>query len=101
MATLIRNLLPAIVFALPLTAAPINAQEDSVDIGSYLCKDIMRMSEDERAVSLGVLHGYRLGKKGQTVLDAKELSTLSVEFIEYCLDHPQEKALATFEKLAK
>ena len=50
---------------------------------------------------MGVLHGYRLGKKGQTKFDSTVLAKLSNDFIEYCLDNPHEKALASFEKLAK
>jgi hypothetical protein len=59
------------------------------------------MSDQDRAVTLGVLHGYRLGKKGATSFVSDDLAKLSNEFIEYCLDNPHEMAMAGFEKLAK
>ena len=68
---------------------------------AYLCKDVMRKSGEERAVTMGVLHGYRLGKKGATTFVSQNLAKMSDEFVEYCLDNPHEKAMASFEKLAK
>ena len=102
MSRLIRSLIPAAFFALPVLYAPANATEDEVvDLTQYLCKDIMRMSDEERAVSMGVLHGYRLGMKGEKKFVSADLSKVSNNFIEYCLDNPHEKAMASFEKLAK
>ena len=101
MSKLIRYLIPFAFVALPLLHGPAGAAEgDVVDITHYLCKDIMRMSDQERAVSLGVLHGYRLGKKGATSFISEDLAKVSNEFVEYCLDNPHEKAMASFEKLA-
>jgi hypothetical protein len=102
MTKLIYSLIPATFFALPLLHAPASAAESGmVDMGDYLCKDVMRMSGDERAVTMGVLHGYRLGKKGATTFVSDDLANMSNEFVEFCLDNPHEKALAGFEKLAK
>jgi hypothetical protein len=42
-----------------------------------------------------------LGKKDAVSYDPTKLGKVTDEFIEYCLDHPGDKALATFEKLAK
>ena len=51
----------------PLLHAPAGAAAgEIVDMNHYLCKDIMRMSGEERGVALGVMHGYALGKKGTT-----------------------------------
>jgi len=102
MSKLNRFLIPAAFIALPLLHAPAGAAESEVvDMTSYLCKDIMRMSDDDRAVTMGVLHGYRLGKKGATTFVSDDLAKVSNEFVEYCLDNPHEKAMASFEKLAK
>jgi len=101
MSKLIRTLIPFAFVALPMLQGPVGAAEGSmVEITDYLCKDIMRMSDDERAVSLGVLHGYRLGQKGATSFVAADLAKVSDAFVEYCLDNPHEKAMASFEKLA-
>ena len=75
-------------------------QAQEKDISSYLCKDVMRESGEERVIALAILHGYRLGKKNTTRYDSEALGQISDKFTEYCLDHPNEKALAAFEKIA-
>ncbi len=102
MAQLTRSLIPAAFVVLPLLQMPaVAAEGEKVDITHYLCKDIMRMTDSERAVSMGVLHGYRLGKMGETTFVSEDLAKVSSNFVEYCLDNPHEKALASFEKVAK
>ena len=99
-----RRLLTATAtFALLFAAAAAPAEEPSTpkDLNEYLCKDVMRLSGSDREVSLALVHGYRLGKMGTTQLDVDVLSNLTDRFIDYCLDNPNDKALATFEKLGK
>jgi len=84
------------------SAAQQSAKSDkSDDLDRYLCKDLMRMSSDDRATALSVLHGYTLGKKGTTKYVPADLSKISDSFIEHCLSNPNEKALQAFAKLAK
>jgi len=86
----------------PLLHTPVGAAEgEVVDMNHYICKDIMRMSGEERSVALGVMHGYVLGKKGATSFNSDDANKLSNDFIEYCLDNPRAKALESFEKLVK
>jgi len=104
MLKLARTLIPVALMALPLLHAPAGATEDEdrvVELNTYLCKDIMRMSGEERSVALAAYHGYVLGKKGATSISIGALNKISNNFIEQCLDNPHEKALATFEKLAQ
>ena len=70
------------------------------DLNSYRCKDIMRLSGEDREVALALVHGYRLGKKGTTQYQTEVLAEITDKFIDYCLDHPQEGALKSFEKIA-
>jgi len=101
---LARTLIPVAFMALPLLHASAGAAGDEdriVELNTYLCKDIMRMDGEERSVALAAYHGYVLGKKGVTSISVGALNKLSNNFIEYCLDNPHEKALATFEKLAQ
>jgi hypothetical protein len=70
------------------------------NMNNFVCKDIMRLSGEDRVVALSLLHGYRLGKKNATQYDPEALGRITDKFIDYCLDHPDEKALATFEKIA-
>jgi hypothetical protein len=71
------------------------------DLNNYLCKDFMRLSGEEREVALALVHGYRLGKKGTTQYETQALAEITDKFIDYCLDHPSEGALKSFEKIAK
>jgi hypothetical protein len=71
------------------------------DLNEFVCKDIMRLSGSERENALALAHGYRLGKMSTTKYNIDDLAALTERFIDYCLDHPNDKALATFEKLGK
>ena len=71
------------------------------DLNNYLCKDVMRLSGEDREVSIALVHGYRLGKMGTTQFDTQALAEITDKFLDYCLDNPNEKALASFEKVAK
>lgn len=93
----------AVTSVLCCAGSAVLAEEPSPkkDLNEYVCKDVMRLSGSEREVSLALLHGYRLGKMGTTQFDVEALSDLTDRFIDYCLDNPNDKALATFEKLGK
>ena len=98
----IHSLVVTAFLTVPLLHATAGAAADEVvDMNSYLCKDIMRMSGEERGLALGVMHGYALGKKGATSFKSDDANALSNDFIEYCLDNPSAKALESFEKLTK
>ena len=102
MSKVIRSLVATACITTSLLSMPVVAEEKkSIDIASYLCKDIMRMDSESRSVYVGVLHGYVLGKKGTTSTDHDKAEELSTDFVEYCLDNPSDNALAAFEKLAK
>jgi hypothetical protein len=64
--------------------------ERSVD--QYSCKDIMREDGAAREVAIGFLHGYLLGKSGSGKFNLADLQKQTDAFIDYCLDHPAEKA---------
>ena len=76
-------------------------QDEQKDISSYSCKDVMRMSGTDRELALAVLHAFILGKKGTTKFDVPKLTNATDEFIEFCLDNPNDNALAVMEKLTK
>lgn len=71
------------------------------DLRSSSCKDLMRLSGADRDIALAFVHGYALGKKGTTRYDVGVLSEITDQFLDYCLDHPSENALQSFEKIAK
>ena len=100
----LRNLLTAAVTsALFVGGSAALAEESSnkKDLSEFLCKDVMRLSGSERENALALVHGYRLGKMNTTQYEIETLSDLTDRFIDYCLDNPNDKALASFEKLGK
>jgi hypothetical protein len=80
--------------------APARADQGD-DLDRYLCKDVVRMTGDDRIIALSALHGYTLGRKGTTKYVPAELSKISDAFVEHCLSNPNDKALPAFTKLSK
>lgn len=72
-----------------------------IDLKSYSCKDIMRLSGGDRDLAIGVLHAFLLGKKGTTQFNVQKLADSTDKFIEACLDNPNDNALELMEKLTK
>lgn len=107
MSKMIRTVLAVTVAATSLMLASGAQAEKAAEppqttkIGSFLCKDIVRMSGDDRIIALSLLNGYYLGKKGATEYVPSALGMASDNFIEYCLDHPGEQALGSFGKFLK
>jgi len=82
-------------------AAQPQGEKDVRDLGSSSCKEVMRLSGQDRDVALALAHGYVLGKKGTTKYEIEVLAQITDKFIDYCLDNPKANALDAFEKIAK
>ena len=98
------NLVTAATLVLMLVGGPVAASDETSspkDLNDYQCKDVMRLSGSDRENALAFVHGYALGKKNQTQFQVDVLTAVTDKFIEHCLDHPSDNALAVFEKLAK
>ena len=68
-------------------------------VEQYTCKDVMREHGDNRDVTIAFLHGFLLGKSGSANFDIDLLHKQTSAFIEYCLDHPAEKAVDAMAKI--
>ena len=87
---------------LSLAAATMAADEPQMkDLGEFSCKDVMILSGEDRDISIAFAHGYMLGKNKTTQYEIDKLARITDAFIDYCLDHPAEKALTSFEKVYK
>ena len=75
--------------------------QNARDLRDNTCKDVMRLSGQDRDVALALAHGYVLGKKGTTKFEIDRLAQITDKFIDHCLDNPKDNALAAFEKIAK
>ena len=93
--------LAAAVCLIPL--CPVRAAESlgQGDLSGHTCKDVMRLSGEDREIALALVHGYVLGRKGTTKYDVEVLAEITDRFIDYCLDNPKDNALAAFEKIAR
>lgn len=104
MSNSLRNFMTAAVASVLLvgtTAALAEDESTQKNLNDFVCKDVMRLSGSDRDNTLALVHGYRLGKMNTTTYEIEVLSDLTDRFIDYCLDNPNDKALAAFEKLGK
>jgi len=77
-------------------------QEETIkDLNDYTCKDVMRMSGEDRDMAIVSFHAFVLGKKGTTKFNVLKLGEATDRFVDYCLDNPKEKALSVMEKMTK
>jgi hypothetical protein len=85
---------------LALGLGPASAQ-DAKDrtIEQYSCKDVVRESGTDRDVAVAFLHGYLLGKSGNSKFNLDVLHKQSGAFIERCLDNPAERAVDAMSKV--
>jgi hypothetical protein len=61
----------------------------------------MREGAGSREIAIAFLHGYLLGKSGTSKFNLAALEKQTDAFIEYCLDHPAEKAEAAMVQAKK
>jgi HdeA/HdeB family len=72
---------------------------DMRTIEQYSCKDVMREHGGNRDVTIAFLHGYLLGKSGSATFDLDALHKRTSDFIEHCLDNPNEIAVDAMSAL--
>ena len=72
---------------------------DSRTVEQYTCKDVMREHGDNRDVTIAFLHGFLLGRSGSSSFNTDLLHKQTSAFIEYCLDHPGEKAVDAMARI--
>ncbi len=99
-AVLVAAVAVATTLAFPATV-PAADSLGTDDLTAHSCKDVMRLSGEDREIALALVHGYVLGKKGTTKYDVETLAQITDRFIDHCLDNPKDNALAAFEKIAR
>jgi hypothetical protein len=100
--TLTRSTLTAVtaLFMLAVAIPATTIAADKRDFAAQTCKEVMRLSGNDRDIAIAFAHGYVLGKKGTTQYEVDTLAQITDRFIDHCLDHPTDRALQSFEKLA-
>jgi hypothetical protein len=90
----------AITLAGVLAAGSAHAQtQPDRTVEQFKCKDVMREPDQNRAIAIAFLHGYLLGKSGDSKFNVDVLEKQTDAFIEQCLDNPQTKAEDVMLKL--
>ena len=67
----------------------------------FTCKDVMREPNTSREVAIAFLHGWLLGKSGNSKFNVEVLEKQTNAFINECLDNPTAKAADVMAKLKK
>jgi hypothetical protein len=86
--------------AIALSAVPLFAQDTGErTVDEYLCKDVLRESGSSRDVAIAFLHGFLLGRSGQSNFNVRTLKQQTDKFLDGCLDHPGDKAIDVMTKV--
>ena len=94
------GMLAVAVAAAALAVTPVHAQESGDrTIEQYVCKDVIRESGDNRDVAIAFLHGFLVGKSGSSKFNLDALKKQTDEFMDRCLDNPNEKAVDAMLKV--
>lgn len=70
-------------------------------VEQYRCKDILRDGGAPREVAVAFLHGFLLGKSGSSRFNIETLMRQTDDFIERCLDNPNEAAMTAMMAVKK
>jgi len=87
--------------ALANTAGAQTQAQPERAVEQYECKEVMRDSGSGRDVAIAFLHGFLLGKSGQSKFSVEVLTTQTDAFIDRCLNNPNEKALDAMTAVKK
>ncbi len=90
----------SIGFFLPPAQAQ-SASEDVVDLQTLDCRTLLKAEDDNRASILVFMHGYISGKKGDMSINGDQLSAVTDQVIDACIDQPDAKLLSVFEQYRK
>ena len=81
-------------------SASVQAQENKMSkVEDVTCKEVMREHGEARDIAIAFLHGFLLGKSGNSEFDLEKLMDQTDEFIDSCLDNPGEKAVDIMQKV--
>ena len=101
MSTLCKNILAAAVVSTAVgSAGTVFAQGESDRlVEQYACKEVMRESGSNRDVAIAFLHGFLVGKSGNSKFNVDVLHKQTEAFIDRCLENPAEKAVDAMLKV--
>lgn len=75
--------------------------EDVASLDATTCREILQSSGENRSNSLIFMHGYINGTKGELVIDAPALASVTEQVINTCIDNPDLSVLSVMEEARK
>ena len=72
-----------------------------VDLKTQDCRTLLRMSGTERDFTLVFYHGFMSGMKNNTTFNGPELSEVTDQIIDHCIDNPNDALLKVFQAKRK
>jgi hypothetical protein len=75
-----------------------NANTSLFDMKTVSCKELMLAGSDDRDLMMSLFHGFMNGRKNETQLDPNQLSKVTDEIQNYCVNNPNTNLLEVFEK---
>jgi len=92
----------AVALLTMVISAPLLAQDKGDrTVQQYACKDIVRESGSNREVAIAFLHGYLLGKSGNSQFNLNDLLKQTDTFLDRCIESPNDKAVDVMEAVKK
>lgn len=90
---------------LPIGSALWAEEADEADItykdykiDEMTCREMLKMGGTERDFTMIFLHGFMSGKKSQLLFEPGPLAEASDKVLDQCINNPDAKLLAVFEK---
>ncbi len=72
-----------------------------VDLKTQDCRTMLKMSGGDRDFTIVFYHGFMSGKNNDTVFNAPELSAITDQIFDHCIDNPNDSLLTVFEAKRK
>lgn len=101
----LKGLLAVSVLLAGISGIEVSAQtaddRSTVDIENLDCRAMLMMDGDARDFTLIFYHGFISGQNKELIFDGDALAAATDRVLEQCIDNPNDKLLAVFEKARK
>lgn len=85
-----------------MICAGVHAQDQeegsTVDLESITCRTLFKLDSQEKDNLVIFMHGFLSGKLDETLLDVPELTEVTDQIIDHCIDNPDETLLSAYER---
>jgi hypothetical protein len=102
----IRHIVAVLGIISLVSITPVFSQEKPkdwvvVDLNTLDCKSLLRMSGNERDVTVAFYHGIITGMNKETSINVPVLSEVTDKVVDHCIDNPKDILLKVFQEKRK